>query len=125
MTPQPLIKRIDVMRLRLRLMAMPTPIFTIRLSPKTQGDLRQMAALYGSPNARAFAREVLETMCSGDLERIKEFSRRLMVGMGEQLALKLTAAVDEANATRATRATRVTRTARKPRKPRRRGRRGD
>lgn len=78
---------------------MPTPIFTIRLAPKTQEDLASMSKVYGSPNPRAFAREVLEVMCSGDLARVKDFNARLIRGVGEQLTLKLNAAADTIAAT--------------------------
>lgn len=75
---------------------MPTPIFAMRLSAKTQQDLAEMAKIYGSPNTRAFAREILEVMTSGDLERVKLFNGKLIKGMGEQLTLKLNAAMDGA-----------------------------
>lgn len=97
---------------------MPTPIFTIRLSPKVQGDLRDLGAIYGAPNARAFAREILEVITSGEIERIKAFNQRLITRMGQQLVLKLNEVVDtqqKGDAPRKTRKTRITR---------RRGRRG-
>ena len=68
---------------------MPTPIFALRLPQKTQDDIATLSRIYGSPNPRAFAREILEVITSGDMERIQSFNRRLMMGMGEQLALKL------------------------------------
>lgn len=71
-----------------------TPIFTLRLPQKVQDDLAGMAKVYGSPNTRAFAREVLEVMCSADMERVKAFNARLIKGMGEQLTLKLNGALD-------------------------------
>jgi hypothetical protein len=74
---------------------MATPLFNVRLSEKTQADLRAMAAVYGSPNASAYAREVLEVMCSGDLEKVKAFIARLIARAGEQLTLKLNGALDE------------------------------
>lgn len=77
---------------------MATPIFAMRLSAKTQQDLAEMAKIYGSPNTRAFAREILEVMTSGDLERVKLFNGKLIKGMGEQLTLKLNAALDVATA---------------------------
>jgi hypothetical protein len=66
-----------------------TPTYALRLSRKTQDDLALMGKLYGLPNGRAFAREVLETMCSGDAAKVQAFLRRLMMAAGEQLALKL------------------------------------
>ena len=75
---------------------MPTPMFTVRLSQKTQADLREFAKVYGSPNASAFAREVLEVMCSGDLSRVKDFNERLITRVGEQLTLTLNGALDAA-----------------------------
>lgn len=74
---------------------MATPLFNVRLSEKTQADLRAMAAVYGSPNASAYAREVLEVMCSGDLEKVKAFITRLIARAGEQLTLELNGALDE------------------------------
>lgn len=96
---------------------MPTPIYTIRLTPKTQADIATLAKVYGSPNGRAFAREILETVCSGDPERMQAFNRRLMMGVGEQLALKLNAVFD-APATRDARSTRKARKTRKRGRPR-------
>ena len=69
---------------------MPSPIFGVRLSQKTKDDLSELAKVYGAPTASAFAREVLEVITSGDMSRIQAFNRRLLMGMGEQLALKLT-----------------------------------
>jgi hypothetical protein len=74
---------------------MPTPTYALRLAKKTQDDIAELAKIYGSPNGRAFAREILEVTCSGDVARIQAFNRRLMMGMGEQMALKLNATLDE------------------------------
>lgn len=73
---------------------MPTPTYTLRLPRKVQDDLATFALIYGSANGRAFTREVLEVMTSGDMERIKAFNARLVHGMGEQLTLKLNASFD-------------------------------
>ena len=73
---------------------MPTPMFTVRLSQKTQADLREFAKVYGSPNASAFAREVLEVMCSGDLSRVKDFNARLIARAGEQMTLNINGAIE-------------------------------
>lgn len=71
---------------------MPTPVFTLRLPQKTKDELAQLAKVYGAPNTRAFAREILEVIVSGDLERIKAFNARLVMRMGEQLTLQWSAA---------------------------------
>jgi len=75
---------------------MPTPTFTLRLSAETQKSLADMAKVYGAPNTRAFAAEVLAVMSSGDIERVKAFNGRLIARAGEQLTLKLNAAMDAA-----------------------------
>lgn len=75
---------------------MPTPIYALRLPTKTQQDIAELGKIYGSPNGRAFAREMLETMTSGDMARIKAFNARLITKCGEQLSLQLNAAVDAA-----------------------------
>lgn len=80
--------------------------------------------MYGSPNVRAFVKEILEVMTSADHERVKGFIRRLSQGVGEQLALKLTASFDAATAGDEQRSERTPRTprtkgrARKKRRPR-------
>jgi len=73
---------------------MPTPVYALRLSQKTQDDLSALGKVYGSPNGRAFAREILETVCSGDPVRMAAFNKRLLIGVGEQLALKLNAPLE-------------------------------
>ena len=73
---------------------MPTPVFALRLPQKTQDDIAALSKVYGAPNARAFAREILEVITSGDMERIKAFNQRLITRMGEQLVLRLNAVVD-------------------------------
>jgi hypothetical protein len=100
---------------------MPTPLYALRLPQKTQDDLVLMGKLYGLPNGRAFAREVLETMCSGDAGRVQAFLRRLMAGVGEQLALKLGEPL-EAMKPASVAPARVARTARKKRRARARKR---
>ncbi len=74
---------------------MPTPTYALRLARKTQDDLAQMAKVYGAPNGRAFAREILETVCSGEPARMAAFNRRLLQGVGEQLALTLNAPLEK------------------------------
>jgi hypothetical protein len=73
---------------------MATPIFNLRLSEKTQTELREIARIYGAPSAGGFVREMIEVMVSGNPERLKDFNRRLMSKVGEQLALNLNAVVD-------------------------------
>ena len=73
---------------------MATPIYSLRIPQKTQDEIAELARIYGAPNGRAFAREILEVITSGDLEKIKAFNGRLIKGMGEQLTLKLNSALD-------------------------------
>jgi hypothetical protein len=75
---------------------MGTPVYGLRLPKKVQDDLVVFAKIYGAVNGRAFAREVLEVMTSGDLEKVKQFNARLIRGVGEQLTLKLNATMDDA-----------------------------
>jgi hypothetical protein len=100
--------------------SMPTPTFALRLSLKTQQELAELAKVYGAPNPRALAREILEVIVSGDIERIKAFNARLITRMGEQLVLRLNAAVDTPAPKHGAHATRTARTARPGRKKRRR-----
>lgn len=94
---------------------MPTPIFALRLPQKTQDDIAELAKVYGAPNPRAFAREILEVVTSGDLTRLQAFTERLMSKMAGQLVLQL-ATID-------TRATGNVAAAKKPKKRRRRAKR--
>jgi len=82
---------------------MPTPVYGLRLPKQVQDDLQTFGKIYGAPNGRAFAREVLEVMTSGDMERVKAFNARLIRGVGEQLTLKLNAAVDAGKPVKTTR----------------------
>jgi hypothetical protein len=75
---------------------MPTPTYSLRLPAETQKAIADLAAIYGAPNGRVFAREILEVMTSGDPERVKAFNGRLIRGMGEQLTLRLNASIDAA-----------------------------
>ena len=92
---------------------MGTPIYALRLPQKTQEDIAELARIYGAANARAFAREILEVITSGDIERIKAFNARLIKGMGEQLTLKLNSALDGPKE--------AEKPAKKPRKPAKKG----
>lgn len=83
---------------------MPTPVYGLRLPKQVQDDLHTFGKIYGAPNGRAFAREVLEVMTSGDMERVKAFNARLIRGVGEQMTLKLNAAVDAVKPVKTTRA---------------------
>lgn len=84
-------------------------MFALRLSEKTQGELAAMAKVYGAPTSSAFAREILEVVVSGDIERVKAFNARLIAKVGEQLQMKFSAALDEAAG--------AGKPAKKPRKP--------
>jgi hypothetical protein len=66
-----------------------TPLFAFRLSPADRESVVQMSKLYGSPNPSAFAREMLTAMCSGDRQRVADFTARLIRCVGEQLILSL------------------------------------
>jgi len=76
---------------------MPTPLYALRLPQKTQDDIAELAKVYGAPTGRAFAREILEVMTSGDMEKVKAFNARLVQKVGEQLTLKFNAMVDAAS----------------------------
>lgn len=67
-----------------------TPTYAIRLKPSTRASVQQMAELYGSTSTGAFIREMLETMCSDDAEKVQDFMVRLFTRLGEQKQLKLT-----------------------------------
>lgn len=73
---------------------MPTPLYTLRLPKEAQDNINRLAKIYGAPNGRAFAREILETFTGGDVERLKEFNAQMIRGMGEQLTLELNASLD-------------------------------
>lgn len=73
---------------------MPTPLFTMRLPQADQDALLQMSKIYGAPNMRAFAREMISVMCSADVARVKAFNARLIAGVGEQLTIDLNATLD-------------------------------
>lgn len=73
-----------------------TPIFTVRMSLESQRNLSEMAKVYGSSSVSGFAREVLETVSSGDVERVRAFTLRMAEKAGEQLKLSLMASFDDA-----------------------------
>lgn len=73
-------------------------MFALRLSPQVRQNLADMAKIYGSPTPSAFAREIITTMVSGDMEKVKAFNARLIAGVGEQLTLRLNATLDDAAA---------------------------
>jgi hypothetical protein len=95
---------------------MPTPLYALRLPQQTQDAIVELAKIYGAPTGRAFAREILEVITSGDMERIKSFNGRLIQGMGEQLTLKLNASLDALDTGKD-----AGKPAKKARKPARRG----
>jgi len=70
---------------------MPTPTFTFRLPREEQLALVEMSKVFGAPNPRAFLREMLGAMCSGNAERVRDFNAKLIRAAGEQLILKLNA----------------------------------
>lgn len=69
---------------------METPVFALRLPQKLQDDLAEYSVLYGAPNPRAFAKEILEVVLSGDPRRVAEFNGRLMQKIGEQMTFETT-----------------------------------
>lgn len=75
---------------------MPSPQFSFRLPEKDKASLLEMSKVYGAASPGAFCAEMVGVMCSGDMERVKAFNARLIKGMGEQLTLKLNAALDGA-----------------------------
>jgi hypothetical protein len=77
---------------------MPSPQFSFRLPAADKAALLEMAKIYGAPSPGAFCAEMIGVMCSGDLERVKAFNGRLIAKAGEQLTLKLNAAMDAADA---------------------------
>jgi hypothetical protein len=75
---------------------MPSPQFSFRLPEKDKASLLEMSKVYGAASPGAFCAEMVGVMCSGDMERVKAFNAKLIKGMGEQLTLKLNAALDSA-----------------------------
>lgn len=92
---------------------MPSPQFSFRLPEKDKAALLEMSKVYGAPSPGAFCAEMVGVMCSGDMERVKAFNARLIKGMGEQLTLKLNAALEGP--------AEAQKPAKKPRKPAGRG----
>lgn len=77
---------------------MPSPTFNFRLPAADKAALLEMAKIYGSPSPGAFCAEMIGAMCSGDMDRVKAFNGRLIAKAGEQLTLKLNAALDASEA---------------------------
>lgn len=75
---------------------MPTPVFTVRLNAHDRAALAQAAQNYGAADSRSFTREMIQQMCSGDIERIRAFCLRLLKPVGGQTALHLEAIVQPA-----------------------------
>jgi hypothetical protein len=73
---------------------MPTPLYTLRLPAETQENIAELSVIYGASNPRAFAREILEVITSGDVEKLKAFNARLVHGMGQQLTLRFNSTLD-------------------------------
>jgi hypothetical protein len=93
---------------------MPTPTYALRLPKKVQDDLTTIEHVYGAPNGRAFAREILEVVTSGDPDRISLFVAKFIDRLGGQTSFYLTVENTPAGTTR------TTRTPSKARKKRRR-----
>lgn len=66
------------------------PVFTLRLPVAVHAEIRDMAKVYGATSPRAFVRELLLAVLSGDPRQVAEFNSRLITRMGEQLVLDLT-----------------------------------
>jgi hypothetical protein len=65
-------------------------VYTLRVSKQTADEIARMSCVYGSKTPRAFAREILEVMCSGDEQRVGAFLTRLFERITGQMALQLT-----------------------------------
>jgi hypothetical protein len=61
---------------------------TVRMNPESRKNLRAMAKAYGVPVA-PFVREMLNSVCSGDTERVAAFLGKLNTGLARQLLLDL------------------------------------
>lgn len=96
-------------------------MFALRLSPEVRKNLADMAKIYGSPTPSAFAREIIATMVSGEIEKVKAFNARLIAGVGEQLTLRLNATLDDAAATASKPKKRAKKAPKPPAKGKRRG----
>lgn len=66
-----------------------TPVFSFRLPSAERENLVEMSKVFGAPNPRAFLREMVGAMCSGDGERVRAFNTKLIHAVGEQLVLRL------------------------------------
>jgi len=68
---------------------METPLFALRLPQTLQDQIKEMGKAYGSPNPRAFVRELLETVLSGDVAKVTAFNVRLIERATGQLQLRM------------------------------------
>ena len=75
---------------------MPTPHFSFRLPAEKAEALREIAKIYGSANTSEFLRDLVSAIVAGEPSQLKAFYARLIAKAGEQLTLKLNAAVDSA-----------------------------
>jgi len=66
---------------------MPTPTFTLRLPLALQRQMVDMAKSYGAPNVRAFTKDLLEAVVSGDPMRAGAFTARLLARQQGQLLI--------------------------------------
>ena len=64
-----------------------TPFFTLRLPQELQDQIKVMGKAYGSSSPRAFCRELLETVLSGDVAKMTAFNVRLVERVTGQLQL--------------------------------------
>jgi predicted DNA-binding protein len=66
-----------------------TPVFSFRLKQELQDQIKEISKAYGSPNPRAFVRELIETVLSGDIGRANAFNIRLIERATGQLQLRM------------------------------------
>ena len=68
--------------------SMETPLFALRLPQVLQDQIKEMSKVYGSPNPRAFLRELIECVLSGDQAKATAFNVRLVERVTGQLQFK-------------------------------------
>lgn len=66
-----------------------TPVFSFRLKQELQDQIKEISKAYGSPNPRAFVRELIETVLSGDIAKANAFNVRLIERATGQLQLRM------------------------------------
>jgi hypothetical protein len=70
---------------------MATPFYTLRLSTELKKKVAEIGKAYGAPNTSAFIRELLQAVCSGDVEQAAAFQRRLSEKLTGQLFMDFNA----------------------------------